>query len=216
MKIYDAVAHALNPYKKLRDIHVNNLINASNILDSGAGTGSVTLELLKAGKGVTAIDNNEIALQLLKQKCRNYSDNLEVIYQDAQKIQFKDGTFDGISSMLVLPYLDRPEDYLREHVRVLRKNGIFVVSGVTHGRDITEVLSKYEADLEKTGKIKEIAKEFRIFKELVLENVGDIIKNEYSTDDAKQLFEKLNLVVINSQPNPCHYGNGYVLTLKKL
>ena len=68
--------------------------------------------------------------------------------------------------MLVLPYVDRPEDYLREHVRVLRKNGIFVVSGVTDAHDVTEVLSKYEANLEKTGKIKEIVKEFRIYKNL--------------------------------------------------
>ena len=48
------------------------------VLDSGAGTGNVTEELLKKGHIVYAIDTSKKALDILREKCTKYDSKRKI------------------------------------------------------------------------------------------------------------------------------------------
>src|SRR3989338_8961475 len=81
-KFYDLFQMNYSKYRFMLDFHRKALKRSFLILDSGAGTGNLTLELLKEKHQVVAIDNNEPALKILLCKCKLYKDNLQIIRQD--------------------------------------------------------------------------------------------------------------------------------------
>jgi len=128
-KFYDLFQMNYSKYRFMLDFHRKALKRSFLILDSGAGTGNLTLELLKEKHQVVAIDNNEPALKILLGKCKLYKDNLQIIRQDlTNKLEFKDNSFEGISSSFVIPFVQNIKFYLSENYRVLKNNGIFSIS----------------------------------------------------------------------------------------
>jgi len=88
----------------------------------------LTVEFLKQGKEVTAIDSSDFALEILKDRCKAYKDKVKVQTMDVQKLDFADGTFDGACSMFVIPFVDDNLKYFSEVYRVLKKGGKFSIS----------------------------------------------------------------------------------------
>lgn len=95
------------------------------ILDLGAGTGAVSKYLLKnynRNKEIIAMDFCEEMLEQLNEpqikKCIASVDN----------IPFKDNSFDIIVSRQCLHYIENLEDVISEIKRVLKKDGIFILS----------------------------------------------------------------------------------------
>ena len=105
---YDKVLLNSDIYLAVRDFHVNSMKNCHIVLDSGCGTGNVTLELLKRGHIVYAVDNSKKALDILRKKCAKYSKQLHIHNIDAKKLPFDDEVFDGVTSMFVVYYMDDP------------------------------------------------------------------------------------------------------------
>ena len=125
-KAYDRVMSSVSTYRTLIDLHKEALRGKTKILESGCGPGALAVELLRQGSIVYALDQNQTALDRVKAKARGYENRLEIYCQDAHQLPFEDEFFDGVSSMLVLPFMSEPMKYLREHTRVLKKGGIFV------------------------------------------------------------------------------------------
>ena len=108
--------HHLNRYDIVRGlIHTCG----NNILDVGCGAparcippGSF-LRKLGYGKGI------DISYQDIE---------FEFCIGDIQKIPFKDAEFDGVTAIEVIEHIDEPISALREVHRVLKKDGVFVVT----------------------------------------------------------------------------------------
>ncbi len=102
---YPLVIH-WSQYLLLRDLHLSFLVSddsIENVLDVGAGTGYQTIELLKAGKTVTAIDmSNEMMgklEQLVAEEAGALNNCLTVLNMDGQRLDFKDESFDAVTGM---------------------------------------------------------------------------------------------------------------------
>ena len=139
---YPLVIH-WSQYALLRDLHLAFLVSddsIENILDVGAGTGYQTMELLKAGKKVTAIDLSQEMLEKLKRFMPNdYGANdsaLTVRNMDGQALDFKDESFDAVTGMNAYYNFPDPVKGFQEAFRVLKDGGRFLLSGPKEGTDV--------------------------------------------------------------------------------
>ncbi len=115
-------------YVSAMRLHVNAMGRCREVLDSGCGTGNVTLPLLKRRQRVHAVDKDCGALDALEKRCAPYNRWLDTYALDAVSLPFGDGSFDGITSMFVLHVVGDSESYLMEHCRVLKEGGFFALS----------------------------------------------------------------------------------------
>ena len=129
---YDRVLPVLPFYKEVVKRHVNamNTSNINDVLDIGAGTGNVTVNLLNSGKRVTALDLNRPMLEKLRHKIpKAYADNVFVVEQNAEELsRWNNESFDGVSILLCLYDTASPSVALNEAIRVLRPGGKLVVT----------------------------------------------------------------------------------------
>jgi len=87
------------------------------VLDVGCGLG----EFLEAYPNSSGIDVNPYCIKYCKQK------GLDVKLGKAEKIPFKDKSFNGIFCLCVLEHLRKPELAAKEMSRVLKQNGKLVL-----------------------------------------------------------------------------------------
>ena len=97
------------------------------ILDVGCGFGygsTMLLQMCKQACTVVAIDTSSTALSYAKRK---YSGPI-YIRADAQAFPFKDMSFDSVVALEVIEHVDNGIHLLREVHRVLRDEGILILS----------------------------------------------------------------------------------------
>jgi len=96
------------------------------ILDAGAGTGNLSLDIRRRGGRVVALDSSREALEICLTKDRS----IQVICHDLRsKLPFSDNYFDKIVSVNTI-FLIKPElreDVIEEFYRVLKKNGKIIL-----------------------------------------------------------------------------------------
>lgn len=118
-RFYDLFQMIFSNYLSMIDFHRKNMIGLNKVLDSGAGSGNLTLMLLKDKHRVVAVDNNYTALKILRSKCNKYRINLTIRKQDLNKqLKIKSQSIDGVVSSIVIPFLDNNLKYLQEIYRV--------------------------------------------------------------------------------------------------
>jgi ubiquinone/menaquinone biosynthesis C-methylase UbiE len=117
----DAVTRHLEAMAR-EDVHA--------VLDVGAGTGNVSVPLVKAGRAVTAVELSRAMLaKLLDKVTDGDGGELHVLEQNAQALsQLPDGSFDGATVLLAFYDMTQPVQALREVVRLLRPGGTLVVT----------------------------------------------------------------------------------------
>ena len=84
--------------------------DAPDVLDSGAGEGSVTLPFLELGARVTAVDIAEAQLRKLKERCSQQSGRLHVVCEDVNS--FLRGTDRTYDIVVANSFLHHVPDYL--------------------------------------------------------------------------------------------------------
>lgn len=138
-KLYIDVANIM--FEKLEFIK----FQPQNILNLGCGLG-VDTKLLKHKYPQTQIFQTDIALNLLKQHQSSIKKifklkNTDLINANADKLPFANNSFDMVWSNLLLPYITNYDNFFIEMKRVLKPQGILLVSGF--GVDSLSELRQY-------------------------------------------------------------------------
>jgi ubiquinone/menaquinone biosynthesis C-methylase UbiE len=95
-----------------------------SVLDCGCGTGKMLQTLLNIYNHVYGID---LCIDMLK-VIEGYKEKVKVVTGNIQEMGFKNNTFDIVICKGSLHHLTNPEDAIKEIWRVLKKNGLFILS----------------------------------------------------------------------------------------
>ncbi len=101
-----------------------------DVINAGAGAGSLTLKMVDAGLRVTSTDYSPELCEWLRRalRRRGAEEGNPVLVGDAQQLDLPDASFDGAVCAEVLEHLDDDGAALGELARVLRPGGLLVVS----------------------------------------------------------------------------------------
>jgi len=112
-----------------------HLHEGMDVLDVGAGPGTITLDLarLVAPGRVRGIDASaEVIAHAESDRAAAATANVEYAVDDAYALASEDGAWDVVHAHQVLQHLSRPVDALREFRRVVRPGGIVAVRDVDY------------------------------------------------------------------------------------
>lgn len=110
------------------------LLTAGKVLDAGCGSGSLALDLCRAGYAVAAVEDSAEFADLVGAKAQHLglADRLQVQRASVTDLPFADGSFDGLicGEVLehVLPATGGDQAAVREFYRVLQPGGVCVAS----------------------------------------------------------------------------------------
>lgn len=93
------------------------------VLDVGCGSGSPT----KAIALMNRVVGLDIDVKALKE-CQKISPNIPLVCGVAEKLPFKDKTFDMICAIELIEHLEKPKVFLKEAKRILKNNGTLLLT----------------------------------------------------------------------------------------
>lgn len=125
-KKYDARENYLNSFEKKQMIPLLEDVRGKKLLDVGAGTGRLSVELYKMGAEVTALDLSEEMLKELNKKNRHIS----VVIGEAERMPFPDQSFDIVCAAFLIVHLKNPLLFFDDAYRVLKDGGLLLVSNI--------------------------------------------------------------------------------------
>lgn len=109
-----------------RYLFASKYVQNKKVLDIACGTGYGTKVLSKVAKEVYGVD---IFSEAIEYAVNSYnSQNIYFITGDCEYIPFSSGTFDVVISFETIEHLNNPKKFLKEINRILKKDGLFLVS----------------------------------------------------------------------------------------
>jgi len=191
-KLYDQMLLRFPPYKHLIQKTVRMLNRAPTIVDLAAGTGNVTLELLKHNpeRKVWALESNEEMIEHFRRKLnsRNVQGKRAVKILKGDLMvglrEFEKHSLDAAIMINGLYALSDPARCIREIYRVLKPGGLLVYSTSTTKTNITHLFDAIRKEFQRKGILAEMqhivdVAEDRHFqmKDKILENSQEDIVN---------------------------------------
>jgi len=110
-----------NPF--LRDGFNFNQFKNKKVLEIGCGSGVASCLFAKGGARVTAIDITENGVEMTRRNAGFQKLKIKVLRADAEKLNFKDESFDYVFSWGVLHHSKNTINAFKEVSRVLKKGG---------------------------------------------------------------------------------------------
>lgn len=100
------------------------------VLDAGCGGGSLSIRLAKMGFKVEAVDRSFGFAQIVRRKIERaqLAGNVNVQVGDLTALAYPEGTFDAAVCGEVLEHITDDEKAVKELLRVLKQNGLCVVT----------------------------------------------------------------------------------------
>jgi 2-polyprenyl-3-methyl-5-hydroxy-6-metoxy-1,4-benzoquinol methylase len=98
------------------------------VVDLGCGDGVLTYELFKNGAESYGVDLSDEAIKYAKQKHSSLGSNAQFFVESCTDTHFDDGFFDAVISSDVIEHLSNPGELLSEIQRLLKPNGLAVIS----------------------------------------------------------------------------------------
>ena len=98
----------------------------AEVLDAGCGVGYGSAYLAEVASRVVGVDVSEEAIAYARKRYRR--PNLEFVVGNLLAPEFGDASFDAVCSFETIEHVENVERYLGHIARVLRPDGIFVVS----------------------------------------------------------------------------------------
>ncbi|OGH84643.1 MAG: hypothetical protein A2261_02020 [Candidatus Magasanikbacteria bacterium RIFOXYA2_FULL_44_8] len=176
---YDEKESYLNSFEKNHVFDLLGDLSGKKVLDVGAGTGRLTLELSQRGALVTALDVSGKMLQVLT---RN-NPRIEIKIGDAEDLPFADNTFDIVVAAFLIVHLKDLTRFFDEAYRVLKDGGKLLVTNINQKEPpeikTKEGVIKIESYYHRPEKVREILEQlaFGIGKEVFVK-VKDVWVNQ--------------------------------------
>lgn len=101
-------------------------LEGKQVADLGSGSGYGSYSLSKVAREVQAVDLSEEAVA--HASSHYVEPNLSYQIGDVTHLPFEDSSFDAAVSFEVIEHLEDPEDLVVEAKRVVKENGVFIVS----------------------------------------------------------------------------------------
>lgn len=105
---------------------VVDIVKDRVVLDIASGAGYGTNLIAQHAKQVTGVDYSQDAIEYSKKLYK--SKNLNFIQADAQALPFEDSSVEVVVSLETIEHLNNPEKFVKEVKRVLKPDGVFIVS----------------------------------------------------------------------------------------
>jgi GT2 family glycosyltransferase/SAM-dependent methyltransferase/glycosyltransferase involved in cell wall biosynthesis len=113
-----------------RYVYARQFCTGKAILDTGCGVGYGSRYIAEEASSVVGIDNDPAAIAYAR---TNFSSlNTQYLVADSHNIPFETGSFDVVTSFELIEHLPRATDYLAEVRRVLKPDGVLIVSTPNH------------------------------------------------------------------------------------
>lgn len=185
---YDFFQNNFEWYKQTIQFHAEQINECKNVLDTGAGSGNLTKALINEGHIVTAIDNEPFALEQLKNKMGD-NNNLTILSGDVCSMNIKKNSFDGATSMFLLPFINKPKDYIKNIHQAIKSGGKFSISGWSPEPDIYQFLNnKINEELTEKGILPEHQAEWDEFLNTSAENAKNVLISELDKEKVKSIL----------------------------
>jgi ubiquinone/menaquinone biosynthesis C-methylase UbiE len=107
------------------------LPGSCSVLYVGCGAGRISVNLAERGYTVTGIDVSEALLSVARENARQQGQDIRFVHTDGLTIPFQDESFDMLIGFKILCYIPTRalrHDYLRKLYRVLKPNGLCVLT----------------------------------------------------------------------------------------
>ncbi|MBN1194567.1 MAG: class I SAM-dependent methyltransferase [Methanomicrobiaceae archaeon] len=167
-------------YSHLCDYILGAVPPGGDLLDLGCGTGLFMRRYLGTGGTASGLDISRGMIIRAQSRCPGSM----VTVGDAEKLPFRDETFDAITSVLAFSYLRDPESMLRESFRVLRPGGTIAI--ITLGKNVMTAL---------------VPVIYRVGEVLKIRRVGMAYFGEhyYDEEEISELFHRIGYVDVQVQ-----------------
>ena len=140
--LYDLYAERYDRIKNYQSIYEHALLaqpimehiaphKAPLVLDVATGTGRMPLALLRHAHFQGRVIGVDLSRRMLTQaadKLAGEGERVALLWCPAEKLPFADDTFDVVTSLESLEFMTNPAAALREMVRVLRPDGLLLIS----------------------------------------------------------------------------------------
>lgn len=172
-------------------------LDARQVLDLGCATGAALPRLEKRFRRARIVGVDISANMLQKaQAHRGWFSRLSFVHSDARALPVADHSVDLVFANLLLPWIDDPAAIAREVCRVLRKDGLFVFSGL--GPDSLRELRAAWATVDNYAHVNEFPDMHNIGDALVQSGlrdpVLDVDRLQVSYSDSAALYRDLKAV----------------------
>lgn len=222
---YDRILPELPFYKEAVERHCQAMTQngIEKVLDIGAGTGNVTIHLIKQGKQVTAVDVGRAMIEKLKSKVDQVSSQrLSVIEDTAERLPHLDNmSFDGVTVLLAFFDMQDPHSALLEAVRVLKPGGTLIVTDPKSCFNVDQLMAAAEGMLKDKGILENLTEDWKRI-QTVAPIVNQAIENiqrqhRYSASQtpwhAEAIFESLKVLGFKTLTvEESHLGNCATIT----
>jgi ubiquinone/menaquinone biosynthesis C-methylase UbiE len=132
----------------LRELGIG--LKNQDILDIGTGTGALALPFAEQGAHVTGVDISRGQIEAAKTLASQKKLNVRFIVANAEETGLPDKSFDVITSSMSWGYLDQKK-MPEEAARLLRKNGLLLISSLNWVRDADAITQRTGELLKKYG-----------------------------------------------------------------
>lgn len=140
-----------------------DLKGESRVLDIGCGGGETLRRMAERiiDGHLTGVDYSPLSVEMSASLNRADVDSgkMDIIFASVSQLPFEDNSFDRIITVESFYFWPEPEKDLREVLRVLDKDGIFLITADIHGD--AELSSEDKENIEKYGLFNPTTDEFR-------------------------------------------------------
>lgn len=186
--------NATNIGMTLESIRTLLIEDDESILEIGHGNADHVKSILSLAKGLkyTGIDISETMHQEARRLNQKFEDQTEFILYEGKTLPFEDHTFDKIFTVNTVYFWENPVEFLNEICRVLKDNGIFVL---TFGqRDFMEKLpfTVYNFKLYNNDEIEELVSQSH-FKRMKASEKEEEIKSKTGNETIQRIYTILTI-----------------------